>query len=173
VNAADRADFGAFVAARTPVLFRTALALTGHREQAEDVLQTALTRTVRHWGRIRSGNPEAYVRAAMVRTLLNRRRTSARRPEAPAAVLPERPGADPTEAADTGLVVAAALRRLPPRDRLLLTLRFYEDLPTDEIASLLDCPAGTVRSQLTRALHRLRDNCPELDLSSHPEETRR
>jgi RNA polymerase sigma-70 factor (sigma-E family) len=173
VNADDRADFGAFVAARTPALFRTALAMTGDRQQAEDLLQTALTRTVRHWGRIKSGNPEAYVRTAMARTQLNRRRGLARHPETPTAELPDRPGADPIAAADTGLLVATALRRLPVRDRVLLTLRFYEDLPTDEIATILDSPPGTVRSQLSRALHRLRADCPELDLTSEPEETRR
>jgi RNA polymerase sigma-70 factor (sigma-E family) len=173
LNADDRADFGAFVAARSPALLRTALALTGHREQAEDLLQTALARTVRHWSRIRDGNPEAYVRTALVRNQLNRRRGLARNPETPTADLPERPGADPTAAADIGLMVAAALRRLPNRDRVVLTLRFYEDLPTDEIAKILDCAPGTVRSQLSRALQRLRAACPDLDLTSEPEETHR
>jgi hypothetical protein len=67
MDAETRQDFSAFVAARSAALFRMAMALTGHRQQAEDLLQTVLAKSVRHWGRSRHGQPEAYLRTAMYR----------------------------------------------------------------------------------------------------------
>jgi RNA polymerase sigma-70 factor (sigma-E family) len=172
MDADTRADFEAFVIARSAALFRTALALTGHRQQAEDLVQTALARTMRHWGRIRTDRPEAYVRAAMVRVQLSWWRSRSRRPETPTERLPETVGEDPTGAVDTSLMLAAALRRLPARDRAVLSLRYYEDLPHDEIAAVMNCSAATVRSQISRALRRLRELCPDLEIDRAEEATR-
>jgi RNA polymerase sigma-70 factor (sigma-E family) len=172
MDAETKADFEAFVVARSASLFRTALALTGHRQQAEDLVQTALARTMKHWGRIRTDRPEAYVRAAMVRVQLGWWRSRSRRPETPTAVLPETLSNDPTGAVDTSLALAAALRRLPARDRAVLSLRYFEDLPTAEIAAAMGCSASTVRSQISRALRRLRELSPELDNDPAQEATR-
>jgi RNA polymerase sigma-70 factor (sigma-E family) len=164
MNAEDRADFEAFVAARSHALFRTALTLTGHRQQAEDLLQTALVRTVRHWRRVRADNPEAYLRTIMYRQQLNWWRQRGRRPETPLPEPPERGAADDTAAVDQRLLIDSALRRLAPRHRAVLTLRYLEDLPVEAAAEILGCTPSTVRSQTVRALRRLRELCPELDL---------
>jgi RNA polymerase sigma-70 factor (sigma-E family) len=153
-------DFGAFVATRSPALFRTAMALTGHRQQAEDLLQTALARSVRHWAKIRDGQPEAYVRTAMYRQHVTWWR---RRRETPTDRVPERAGADATAGVDLSLALVAGLRQLAPRHRAVLVLRYLEDLPTEEIAEILGCTPSTVRSQTARALGRLRALCPDLD----------
>jgi RNA polymerase sigma-70 factor (sigma-E family) len=159
----DSDDFAAFVAARSPALFRTAMALTGNREQAEDLLQTALARCVRHWGRIRDGQPEAYVRTTMYRQQASFWRGRRRGHDVPSERLPEVAGADATAGVDLTIALAAALRQLPARQRAVLVLRYFEDRPTEEIAALLGCGASTVRSQAARALERLRRLCPELD----------
>jgi RNA polymerase sigma-70 factor (sigma-E family) len=169
VQAEAKADFEAFVVARSHALFRTALALTGHRQQAEDLLQTALARTARHWTRVSSDHPEAYVRTVLYRLQLNWWRQRGRRPEVTTADLPESTAADDTAAVDLSLLVAAALRRLAPRHRAVLTLRYLEDLPPDECARILGCSPSTVRSHTVRALRRLRELCPELDLRQSEE----
>jgi RNA polymerase sigma-70 factor (sigma-E family) len=172
MDAEARADFEAFVVARSAALFRTALTLTGHRQQAEDLVQTALARTMRHWGRIRTDRPEAYVRAAMVRIQLNWWRSRSRRPETPTEPLPEAVTDDPTGAVDTSLALAEALRRLSARDRAVLSLRYFEDLPHEEVAAAMGCSAATVRSQISRALRRLRELAPDLE-TDHAEEATR
>jgi RNA polymerase sigma-70 factor (sigma-E family) len=147
VQAEARADFEAFVAARSHTLFRTALALTGHRQQAEDLLQTALARTARHWNRVRSDRPEAYVRTVLYRLQLNWWRQRGRHPEVITDELPVPASADGTAAVDLSLLVAAALRRLAPRHRAVLTLRYLEDLPVDEAARILGCSPSTSKSR--------------------------
>ncbi|HVQ96223.1 MAG TPA: SigE family RNA polymerase sigma factor [Mycobacteriales bacterium] len=156
-------DFAAFVASRSPALFRTAMALTGHWQQAEDLLQVALARSVRHWPKIRDGQPEAYVRTTMYRQYASWWRSRGRRQELVTGDVPEIPQADHSGAVDQTLAVAAALTGLAPKSRAVLVLRYLEDRPTDEIAEILRCSPATVRSQISRALARLRTLCPELD----------
>jgi len=166
-----RQDFTAFVATRSPALFRTAMALTGHRQQAEDLLQTVLAKAARHWPRIRHGQPEAYLRTALYRQYVSWWRRRGWR-ETPSETLPEVPAPDPTAGVDLTIVLAAALRRLAPGHRAVLVLRYLEDRPTDEIAEILGCAPATVRSQTNRALHRLRQLCPDLDALPEPENSR-
>jgi len=154
-------DFSAFVAARSHALFRTAMALTGDRQQAEDLLQTVLARTFRRWSSVR-GDPEAYVRSALYRQRITWWRRARHGREVAAAVLPEPAGADPTRPVDLRLALRAALATLAPRHRAVLVLRYLEDRSDAEIAELLRCKPATVRSQSTRALARLRERCPEL-----------
>ena len=163
-----RADFTAFVASRSASLFRTAMALTGHRQQAEDLLQTALARTVRHWERIRDGRPEAYVRTVMYRQCTTWWR---RGRERPTDRLPELPGPDAMAGVDLSLALIAGLRQLAPKHRAVLVLRYLEDLPTEEIAEILGCGVSTVRSQTARALDRLRQLCPDLTAPTAVQET--
>jgi RNA polymerase sigma-70 factor (sigma-E family) len=151
-------EFREFVAARSAALFRSAYLLTGQREAAEDLLQTVLARVARRWRRI-SGEPDAYVRAALYREQVSRWRRRGR--EVPG--VPDTPAAgDHAASTDLRVSLAAALRRLTPRQRAVVVLRYVEDLPEREVAAVLDVSVGTVRSTAFRALARLRASCPSL-----------
>jgi RNA polymerase sigma-70 factor (sigma-E family) len=155
---ADDADFRAFVEQRWGQLNRTAYLLTGDRGIAEDLVQAALEKAHRHWARIlRKDAPEVYVRRVMVNTALSWRRRR-RVAEVPLLAGDESRGAtdDPYGRADTRYEVLAALRRLPPRTRAVLVLRYFEDLSEAEIARALRCSPGSVKSQASRGLARLR-----------------
>jgi RNA polymerase sigma-70 factor (sigma-E family) len=153
-------SFDEFVQARSPGLLRTALLLTGQdRAEAEDLLQLALERAYRHWARIcRCGQPERYVRTILANASADRWRRLRRRPERPL----HDAGADP-EVADRAREVddrdflLRALAALPPRQRAALVLRYFDDMNEAEIADLLGCSVGTVKSQISRGLARLRE----------------
>ncbi|MGC5291307.1 SigE family RNA polymerase sigma factor [Micromonospora sp. DT231] len=165
MNADLDREFSDFVAARSHALFRTALALTGHRQQAEDLLQTVLTKGARHWGRIRTGNPEAYLRTALYRQQTSWWRSLRRGREVSAEQVPEvATTADATATVDLNLALRQALAQLAPKHRAVLVLRYFEDRPDGEIAEILGCTQSTVRSQAARALTRLRELCPRLDI---------
>jgi RNA polymerase sigma-70 factor (sigma-E family) len=153
--------FRDFVRERTPALSRHAYLLTGDHQLAEDLLQSALASTYRHWRRIKDSNPEAYVRQAMYHQQVSwwRRR---RVPEHLAAV-PEQPAqADPAEATALRLSMAQALARLTPKQRAVIVLRFYEDLTEAQAADVLGCRIGTVKRHAHDALRRLRETAPDL-----------
>ena len=147
-------DFRDFVRARTPALLGTAYALTGDRGLAEDLLQTALLKTYRHWSQVRrSDRPDAYVRRVMANQRISWWRR--RRVAESGAPLPDRagPAPYPLEERDE---LWRALHELPPRMRAVLVLRYWEDLPETEVAGLLGCSVGSVKSQASRGLQRLR-----------------
>ncbi len=149
--------FESFVTQRLPALYRYALVLTRDRHDAEDLVQEALTRTgARWWSVRRKDDPEGYVRTAMLRLLTNGRRRKVR--EVSMAAPPE-PSLE--DAAVDRLLSDASLRTrvaaLPPRMRAVLVLRYVEERSEQEIAHLLGCSRGTVKSQASRALARLRD----------------
>ncbi|EWT02029.1 RNA polymerase subunit sigma-70 [Intrasporangium oryzae NRRL B-24470] len=156
----ERIGFEVFVAARSTSLLRTAYLLTHDRALAEDLVQTALAKAWFAWGRI-EGQPEAYVRRIMVNTYSSwwRRRWNG---EQPTAELPEsrRDGRhrDHAEAAqvDDRTTLWGALGRLPKRQRAVVVLRYYEDFSEAETAELMGCSVGTVKSQASRALAKLR-----------------
>lgn len=155
--------FHEFVVHRSPALSRTAYLLTGDHQLAEDLLQSALARTYRHWRRIRDGDPEAYVRRVMYHQQVSwwRRRRFTERLEAdPAPAQAGHP--DPSDAAALRVTLAAALRQLIPRQRAVLVLRFYEDLTEAQVAAVLGCSVGTVKRHGHDALVRLRAVAPEL-----------
>jgi RNA polymerase sigma-70 factor (sigma-E family) len=156
-------DFTAFVNARGHALFRTAMALTGHHQQARDLLQTVLANAFRRWPQIRHDRPEAYLRQAMYRQRVSWWRRPAGRLEVTTDNPPEAMAADPTEQVNLRLALLPALDRLAPKHRAVLVLRYLEDLPDDELSRILGCKPATVRSQIARALGRLRLLCPELD----------
>ncbi len=152
----EREEFRAYVAARGAALLRTAVLITGDRGLAEDLVQTALIRTYGAWGRIRRKEAvDAYTRRILVTTYVNwwHRRW---RGELPTGELPEHPAADAFGRVEDGLSLRDALARLPKRMRAVVVLRYYDDLPDAEIAALLACAPGTVRSQAARALAKLR-----------------
>lgn len=153
----QRERFDAFVTARSSGLLRTAYLLTHDRALAEDLVQTALAKAWFAWGRV-EGQPEAYVRRIMVNTYSSwwRRKWNG---EVPTDELPE--GVTQRDAAPTGQVddradLWEALGRLPKRQRATVVLRFYEDLSEAETADLLQVTVGTVKSQTSRALAKLR-----------------
>jgi RNA polymerase sigma-70 factor, ECF subfamily len=154
-------QFAAFVAARSQALLRTACLLTGDWATAEDLLQTALAKTYLRWTHIdRHGAPEAYVRRVLVNTSTSwwRRRW---RGEVPTAALPDRPS-DEGPAGTASIVDRSALwpalMELPRKQRAVIVLRYYEDLPDSEVARVLGCSEQTVRSQCSRALAKLRES---------------
>jgi RNA polymerase sigma-70 factor (sigma-E family) len=152
-----------FVVARTPALLRVAYLLTGNQHDAEDLVQTALTRAAGRWESIRHEDPEAYVRRTMYHAQVSWWRRRARRREQPAYPLPEVVHtADPAPGTDLRLVVREVLARLTPRQRAVLVLRYFEDLPERQVAEVLGCSVGTVRSQAHRAMARFRAIAPEL-----------
>jgi RNA polymerase sigma-70 factor (sigma-E family) len=151
----ENRSFTDFVAAEQGPLLRLAVLLAGDRGQAEDLVQTALMKSYRHWARItRSGTPSAYVRRVLVTTHTSwRRRLSST--EQVMETVPERadPHAMQTEHDEQ---LRRALQELPPRMRAAVVLRFYEDLSEQRTAELMGCSASTVNTQTARGLARLR-----------------
>jgi len=167
VNRADEADFRAFVAARSTSLLWFAHLLTGDRHAAEDIVQTALAKTAAGWSRVRhKENPEGYVRRAIVNTHLNglRRRPWREQPhgDVPELATDRRPESD----LDERDAMWHALSGLPPRQRAVLVLRYYEDLSESDIAEVLGCSRGTVKSQAAKGLLHLRRIVQKEDAST-------
>ncbi|GGQ47254.1 hypothetical protein Saso_05510 [Streptomyces asoensis] len=154
--------FQEFVRARWSRLVRTAYLLTGDVHHAEDLTQTALAKAYRSWRRIsRSDNPEAYVRRMLV-TCNSDRFRKRRVTEALTAAPPERAGRDEGagRVEERGSLLAG-LAALPPRQRAVVVLRYWEDLSEAEVAEVLGCSPGTVKSQASKGLAKLRA-CPGL-----------
>ena len=147
-------DFDDFVAARSSGLLRTAYLLTHDHALAEDLLQTALTKAWFAWDRI-EGNHEAYVRKVLVNTYATwwRRKWNG---EQVTDELPETGDADASDVADLGHDLWQAMDRLPRRQRAVVVLRYFEDLTEAETAHLLAVSVGTVKSQMSKALAKLR-----------------
>ncbi|MEV4174666.1 SigE family RNA polymerase sigma factor [Nonomuraea sp. NPDC049709] len=148
---ADRAIFQDFVVTRSDRLLRTAYLLTRDWGVAEDLLQESLAKAWFAWHGI--DEPEAYVRKVLVTTYTSWWRRRWRR-ELPSDDLPEHVTPDPWDGGREELW--RAVGRLPARQRAVIVLRFYEDLPVNEVARLLGCQEGTVKSQTAKALAKLR-----------------
>ncbi len=162
VNRAER-EFTDFVAQRTHALMRVAYALTGDQHAAEDLLQSALAKAFVKWRSIDT-DAEPYVRRILYHDSVSRWRRRGRGTEFTVPAPPERPlGRDATDAVDLRVVLREALRELPPRQRAVLVLRYLEDLSVEETAQALGCRVGTVASQASRALAKLRDHVTGLD----------
>lgn len=167
VSVLDEPRFREFVAARQQSLLRTAYLLTGDWGTAEDLVQTALTKTYLARHRIRDlAAIEGYVRAAMVTTSTSwwRRRWHGERPTE-ALPEPTASGPDTTAAYDDRDELWSHVRLLPPRQRAVLVLRFYEDLSEADTARMLGISVGTVKSQTARSMHSLRASLGEAGLS--------
>jgi RNA polymerase sigma-70 factor (sigma-E family) len=146
-------DFDEFVAARSTRLLRTAYLLTHDHALAEDLLQTALTKAWFSWSRIEK-DPEPYVRKILVNTYASwwRRKWNGEHAYADPPESEPPPGGDLDQQQD----LWAAMGRLPRRQRAVIVLRFVEDLSEAETARLLDVSNGTVKSQTSKALAKLR-----------------
>lgn len=158
----DPAAFAEFVAARSAALHRTAYLMVGDRGLAQDLLQEALTRTYVAWPRLRDpGSAEAYTRKAITNTAITwyRRRSWNERPTD--TVPEQRSSADHADDLTTRDVLWSALQALPPRQRAVIVLRYYEDLSEARTAEVLGCAPGTVKSQASAGLRKLRDHLGE------------
>ncbi|MEV2191500.1 SigE family RNA polymerase sigma factor [Streptomyces phaeochromogenes] len=165
MDAQGHERFREFVENRSSALLKTAVLLSGgDRHAAEDLLQSALIKAAGRWQRI--DEPEAYVRQILYRQQVSRWRLKWRRRELTVAEPPEGTGgtatADASSAADLRIVMRGALARLTARQRTVLVLRYFEDLPEADVARILGCSVGTVRSTTHRSLARLRALAPEL-----------
>jgi len=147
--------FEEFVGARGQALQRFGYLLTNDWALAEDLVQTAFARAYPRWSRIEADDPEAYVRKIMINTWSSwwRRRW---RGEVPSATMPEGEARDLYPDIDRRQSVRHALASLPPRQRLVLVLRYDQDLSELQVADLLGISVGTVKSQAAKALASLR-----------------
>lgn len=152
-------EFTEFVTARRGALTRMAtLLLTGDAAQAEDAVQTALTRLYLAWPRIRPETVNAYARRCVVNAVIDDRRSLFRRRERVRAELPDAPAAGVPDGDLSALV--ALLAALPARMRAAVVLRYVDGLTVAETAVVLQCSEGTVKSQSARGLERLREAHP-------------
>ncbi|MCX4686546.1 SigE family RNA polymerase sigma factor [Kitasatospora purpeofusca] len=150
------ADFNAFVTGAWPRLMRTAFLLTGDRYLAEDVVQTALERTYAAWGRVtRADEPYAYVRRIVINE--HARRFRRRVPEQLVTAVPERSGPDGFARLDERAALLEALGTLPPGQRQAVVLRYWEDLSESQAAAAMGCSVGTVKSQASKGIAKLRE----------------
>ncbi len=159
-EAARDADFSAYMAARQPSLLRTAYLLTGERAQAEDLVQTAFAKLYLSWDRIRDRESlDGYVRRILVNEHNSLWRRPWRRSERPSETLPDSPVVEQYDDGH-GAAVWSFVQTLPPKQRAVIVLRYYEDLSEAEIATVLGISSGTVKSQASRALAGLRQRAP-------------
>jgi RNA polymerase sigma-70 factor (sigma-E family) len=161
----DAEGFAQFIEAREQSLQRTAWLLTGDWALAQDLVQAALARSWPYWGRIRRGDdPEIYVRQVMVNTWATWRRRRWRA-EVPSGMVADRPDAGDV-AADVATRVAMrrVLAALTERQRAVVVLRLFDDLPEAQVARILGCAVGTVKATMSQALARLRSDPHVADL---------
>jgi RNA polymerase sigma-70 factor (sigma-E family) len=154
-------EFAEFARTCQPRLLRSAYLICGDAHLAEDLLQSAFIKVALRWSQLRDGQPEAYVRTVLYRDAVSWWRRHRR--EVTVAAPPE------VRARDIGIddvplrvVFARALRRLTPKQRAVLVLRFFEDHTEAKTAQVLGVSVGTVKSQTAVALRRLRELAPEL-----------
>ncbi|MFF7163091.1 SigE family RNA polymerase sigma factor [Streptomyces sp. NPDC008086] len=157
MQAEHEAQFQEFVRARWSHLVRTAYLLTGDAHHAEDLTQTALAKAYRSWRRVsRADHPEAYVRRMLVSCNSDRFRKR-RVAESLTAAPPDTPGREQGFAdVDERGALLDALAQLPPKQRAVVVMRYWEDLSEAEVAEVLGCSTGTVKSQASKGLAKLR-----------------
>lgn len=160
-------DFTVFVRSRQRALVRAAYLVCGDHHAAADLVQGALTKAACRWEQLRDGSPEAYVRRIVYRDAISRWRKLRREQsyDVQTPELQQLAGAAARDLAQewvSGADVRAAVKDLPPRQRAILVLRYYEDLSEAQIADVLEISPGTVKSQAHSALRNLRAALPEL-----------
>jgi RNA polymerase sigma-70 factor (sigma-E family) len=178
VHGRDRAEadreFAEFVSAASPGLLQAAWLLTGEREAARDLVQTALVKTYAAWRRVRADDAYAYTRRVLVNAHVDRWRRAPWR-ESPSDAVPDVPVVrDGTSEVDSRLALTSALARLTRRERAVVVLRYYGDLSEAQVADDLGITRGTVKSTASKALAKLRVSPVLLDAEpAIPEASRR
>ncbi len=166
----DRAPHGSFEAwasARQHGLLRSAYLITGDLHRAEDLVQDALFKVAVRWDRLRSGNPDAYVRTIIYRTNVSWWRS---RREVPVETVYDEPRGD-DDVYERRLMIRDALAKLTRKQRAVLVLRYFDDLSEAQAADVLGVTVGTVKKQAAVARQKLREVSPELgSLVGRPEE---
>jgi RNA polymerase sigma-70 factor (sigma-E family) len=160
VGSGDREQFRQFMVSRWPKLVRLAYGLTGERWAAEELAQIALADAYADWWRVRrADDPDAYVRKILISAFTRRSR---RKQAAAGAPAPQEtgdgPSGDPAGAVGERSALLAALAELPPRQRAVIVLRFWEYMTDAQVAATLGCAESTVRGQAARALATLWSN---------------
>jgi RNA polymerase sigma-70 factor (sigma-E family) len=159
-NAARDEEFSSYMAARQPALLRTAYLLTGDRAGAEDLVQTALAKLYLSWDKVRDRESlDGYVRRIIVNEHNSLWRRAWKRREHTTERMPESPVTDVYDDGQ-GSALWDFVQTLPPKQRAVIVLRYYEDLSEAEIAATLGISTGTVKSQASRALAALRQRAP-------------
>jgi RNA polymerase sigma-70 factor (sigma-E family) len=160
-------DFEDWLSAHEGALQRTAHLLTGNVHAAQDLVQNTLAQLYKRWDRIRGvDNLDAYARRALVNEFRTAWRRPGRRGELLMEVVPDRPAPHAPSYDGSREAVWSFVCSLPPKQRIVVVLRFYEQLTEVEIAQLMGISVGTVKSQSSRALASLRAALPD-----HPEIT--
>lgn len=163
MKGAEEERFREFVAMRWPGLLRMAYGLSGDRDAAEDLAQATLAKVYASWGRVsRAENQDAYV----YRILCNVYKAGFRKrrvAEVHADFAPEEGLPDPTEHVERRVVLMAAVNELPPKQRLVLLLRYFADLTEAQAAEVMGVSVGTVKSQTSRGIERLRTSAHLLE----------
>ena len=163
---ADEERFREFAHGHARMLRRSAYLLCGDWHLAEDLVQVAFIKMHRAWPRVaRTDRPVSYARKTLLRCWLDERRRPWRRAERSGETVPDgaATGADPADAAQHQEMRAELLRALsevPPRQRAVLVLRYFEGLSVTETAEALGCSEGTVKSQAARGLAAMKANTP-------------
>ncbi|WP_175412293.1 SigE family RNA polymerase sigma factor [Streptomyces sp. TRM64462] len=162
-------DFADFATAAWPRLVRTAQLLTGDFHEAEDLVQTTLAKVYGHWRRIPRDEVDLYVRRALVNNNISRLRRR-RVAHLLTPLLPEsarHAHAGHAETVEQRTALLQALADLTPRQRAVMVLRYWEDLHERDIAKVLDCSVGTVKTHARRGLEALRAH-PAFAPHAHP-----
>ncbi len=154
MNREDHDGFRDFVTARMASLRTLAYVTCGDWHAAEDAVANALAKLYPRWGRL--DRPDLYAQTMVFRAAIDETRRPWRRERSAGDALPDIVQTDPSGAADERMRVRAALLGVPPRQRAVLVLRFYQGLNVEETAEVLRCRAGTVKSQTARGLVKLR-----------------
>jgi RNA polymerase sigma-70 factor (sigma-E family) len=156
-------DFRGYVAARGPALCRTAYLLTGDWHAGEDLVQEALARVYLRRHRLMDpASLDPYTRKVLISLFLTSRRRRWHN-ELAVGELPERAASSAADQLDDRQDLSAALGTIAPRQRAVLVLRYYADLPEVEIADALGCTPGAVKTHAARGLARLRKNASVLE----------
>jgi RNA polymerase sigma-70 factor (sigma-E family) len=152
----DAATFEEYAGAAWASLYRYAYLLAGSHPDAEDLAQQTLLKAYRSWGRVSGADsPQAYLRTILTNTFLSQRRPKGRRLELLTDAPPE-PAATRERGPEDRMELWPHVKSLPPRQRAVIVLRYYEDLTEQEIADVLGCSRGTVKSTAHRGLTSLR-----------------
>lgn len=150
----QKAEYRDFVASRQHHLRRFAYLSCGDWHRAEDIVQTAFIKLYTAWTRVSGESLDAYTRRIIVNTIIDDSRRGWFRRERPTDMVMDRPNGD-TDPTDR-LTVLEALEKLPPRRRMTLVLRYWEDMSVDQTAQIMRCSVNTVKSQTARAIQSLR-----------------
>ncbi|QFZ18233.1 SigE family RNA polymerase sigma factor [Saccharothrix syringae] len=149
-------EFAEFFTSRFDQARRTAHALCGNWGEAEEIAQNAFVRVYARWSRVRRETADAYLRTVVTRLFLDGRRRWRRREQVVAEPPDVAVPAD-TSATEERPPLLAALQLVPPRQRAVIVLRYVHDLSVEQVAEVLGCSPGTVKSQAARGLKTLRE----------------